>query len=139
MATSNDEGRRQAVEYGDQRVERGHGGETHQIAADGAPRLTTQQGVVVSDDQNALRSGERGPSALEDSHFREKIFHFDHERIPERVVHARGYGGARLLRELRAADGHHPRRPVLRGRAAHPSVCQVLHGGGQQGLLRPGP
>jgi catalase len=92
MATSNDDGRRQAVEYGDQRVDRGRGGETHQVAADGAPRLTTQQGAVVSDDQNTLRVGERGPSALEDFHFREKIFHFDHERIPERVVHARGYG-----------------------------------------------
>jgi len=83
---------RQAVEYGDQRVERGQGGETHQVASGDAPRLTTQQGVVVSDDQNTLRAGERGPSALEDFHFREKIFHFDHERIPERVVHARGYG-----------------------------------------------
>ena len=92
MATSNDEGRRQAVQYGDQRVERGPGGETHQIAAGGASRLTTQQGTVVGDDQNTLRAGERGPSALEDFHFREKIFHFDHERIPERVVHARGYG-----------------------------------------------
>ena len=47
---------------------------------------------MVSDDQNTLRAGERGPAALEDFHFREKIFHFDHERIPERVVHARGYG-----------------------------------------------
>src|SRR6187399_2521499 len=83
---------RQPVEYGDQRVERGQGGETHQVASGDAPRLTTQQGVVVSDDQNTLRAGERGPSALEDFHFREKIFHFDHERIPERVVHARGYG-----------------------------------------------
>ncbi|HET6875582.1 MAG TPA: catalase, partial [Acidimicrobiales bacterium] len=46
----------------------------------------------VADDQNTLRVGDRGPAALEDSHFREKIFHFDHERIPERVVHARGYG-----------------------------------------------
>jgi catalase len=82
----------QPVQYGDQQVERGHGGETHQVAADGAPRLTTQQGTVVSDDQNTLRAGERGPDALEDFHFREKIFHFDHERIPERVVHARGYG-----------------------------------------------
>ena len=62
---------RQRVEYGDQRVERGHGGETHQVAAEGAPRLTTQQGTVVSDDQNTLRAGERGPSALEDFHFRE--------------------------------------------------------------------
>jgi catalase len=66
--------------------------ETHQQATDGRPALTTQQGVLVADDQNTLRIGERGPAALEDSHFREKIFHFDHERIPERVVHARGYG-----------------------------------------------
>ena len=47
---------------------------------------------MVSDDQNTLRAGPRGPAALEDFHFREKIFHFDHERIPERVVHARGFG-----------------------------------------------
>jgi hypothetical protein len=52
---------RQAVEYGDQRVERGQGGETHQVASGDAPRLTTQQGIVVSDDQNSLRAGERGP------------------------------------------------------------------------------
>jgi len=91
MATSEETGRR-AVEYGDQRVERADGGETHQVASGDSPRLTTQQGIVVSDDQNTLRVGERGPDALEDFHFREKIFHFDHERIPERVVHARGYG-----------------------------------------------
>jgi len=66
------------------------GGETHQVAEDVV--LTTQQGVPVADDQNTLRAGERGPALLEDFHFREKIFHFDHERIPERVVHARGYG-----------------------------------------------
>jgi catalase len=54
--------------------------------------LTTQQGTPVFDDQNSLRIGTRGPTALEDFHFREKIFHFDHERIPERVVHARGFG-----------------------------------------------
>ena len=83
---------RQTVHYGDERAERGYGGETHQVAGDGTARLTTQQGVVVGDDQNTLRTGERGPDALEDFHFREKIFHFDHERIPERVVHARGYG-----------------------------------------------
>jgi catalase len=82
----------QTTEYGDQRIERGAGGEIHQVVAGNAPRLTTQQGIVVSDDQNTLRAGERGPDVLEDFHFREKIFHFDHERIPERVVHARGYG-----------------------------------------------
>ena len=70
----------------------GSGGETHQLAGGDVPVLTTQQGIPVSDDQNSLRIGERGPTALEDFHFREKIFHFDHERIPERVVHARGYG-----------------------------------------------
>jgi catalase len=69
----------------------GEGGELHQ-AVNGGTALTTQQGVVVSDDQNTLRIGDRGPAALEDFHFREKLFHFDHERIPERVVHARGYG-----------------------------------------------
>jgi catalase len=70
----------------------GRGGETHQRADGETPVLTTQQGVPVADDQNTLKVGERGPSLLEDFHFREKIFHFDHERIPERVVHARGFG-----------------------------------------------
>ena len=55
MATSNDEDRRKAVQYGDQRVERGHGGETHQIATVSSLRLTTQQGTLVSD-QNTLRA-----------------------------------------------------------------------------------
>jgi catalase len=54
--------------------------------------LTTNQGVPVEDDQHTLRAGERGPSLLEDFHFREKMTHFDHERIPERIVHARGSG-----------------------------------------------
>ncbi|MFO0799504.1 MAG: catalase [Gemmataceae bacterium] len=70
----------------------GAGGETHQQAGGTVPPLTTQQGVPVADDQNMLRAGARGPALLEDFHFREKLFHFDHERIPERVVHARGVG-----------------------------------------------
>ncbi len=52
--------------------------------------LTTNFGVRINDDQNTLKAGERGPSLLEDFHFREKMTHFDHERIPERIVHARG-------------------------------------------------
>jgi catalase len=52
--------------------------------------LTTNQGLRINDDQNSLKAGTRGPSLLEDFHFREKITHFDHERIPERIVHARG-------------------------------------------------
>ena len=52
--------------------------------------MTTNQGTVVSDDENSLKVGPRGPTLLEDEFLREKINHFDHERIPERVVHARG-------------------------------------------------
>jgi catalase len=52
--------------------------------------LTTDQGLRINDDQNSLKAGARGPSLLEDFILREKITHFDHERIPERVVHARG-------------------------------------------------
>ncbi|MBY5567629.1 catalase [Rhizobium leguminosarum] len=76
----------------DQKLHRGAGGELHQFAEDGKPVLTTAQGGPISDDQNTLRLGARGPALIDDFHFREKIFHFDHERIPERVVHARGYG-----------------------------------------------
>ncbi|WP_292409256.1 MULTISPECIES: catalase [unclassified Methanoculleus] len=54
--------------------------------------LTTNQGVRVSHTDDALKVGERGPTLLEDFHFREKLTHFDHERIPERIVHARGSG-----------------------------------------------
>ncbi|MEZ4334106.1 MAG: catalase [Myxococcota bacterium] len=71
---------------------RGTGHELHQTAGGDRPVLTTEQGTPVSDDQNSLRIGARGPSQLEDFHLREKLFHFDHERIPERVVHARGFG-----------------------------------------------
>ena len=84
--------RRKAARLMDQKVTRGSGGEIHQVAENGVPQLTTQQGVPVADDQNSLKIGSRGPAALEDFHLREKIFHFDHERIPERVVHARGFG-----------------------------------------------
>ena len=66
----------------------GNGGETHQTGGG----LTTNQGTPIADNQNTLRAGTRGPSLLEDFIFREKITHFDHERIPERVVHARGAG-----------------------------------------------
>jgi len=54
--------------------------------------LTTDQGVAIGETDNSLRAGERGPTLMEDFHFREKLTHFDHERVPERVVHARGAG-----------------------------------------------
>ena len=73
----------------------GNGGETHQhVPVEGSHKpedhLTTNQGIRVSDNQNQLKAGDRGPVLLEDFVLREKIFHFDHERIPERIVHARG-------------------------------------------------
>ena len=54
-------------------------------------KMTTNQALKVSNDEESLKAGVRGPTLMEDFHFREKITHFDHERIPERVVHARGY------------------------------------------------
>ncbi len=71
--------------------------------ADAGPYLTTNQGLRIADDQNSLKAGTRGPTLLEDFALREKIMHFDHERIPERVVHARGagaHGTFRLHRSL---------------------------------------
>lgn len=93
----------------------GTGGETHQHVPEkgrhsGEEHLTTNQGIRVSDNQNSLRSGARGPTLLEDFVLREKIFHFDHERIPERIVHARGSAAHGFfqtyasLEDLTAAD-----------------------------------
>jgi len=69
---------------------RGRGDELHQSAGGTHPPLTTNQGIPIADNQNSLRATPRGPTLLEDFILREKITHFDHERIPERIVHARG-------------------------------------------------
>lgn len=66
------------------------GGETHQVTDADHPVLTTNHGTPISDNQNQLKAGARGPVLIEDEVFREKMNHFDHERIPERIVHARG-------------------------------------------------
>ena len=68
----------------------GNAGELHQLAGGKHPPLTTNQGTPISDNQNSLKSAPKGPVLLEDMILREKITHFDHERIPERIVHARG-------------------------------------------------
>ena len=83
--------------------------------------LTTQQGMPVGDDQNSLRGGDRGPpvgGGLQ--HFREKIFHFDHERIPERVVHARGFGAHGFFENYEPLSEADPGRPVPAGGASAP-------------------
>jgi catalase len=66
--------------------------ELHQTTTDLKQTVTTNHGVPISDNQNSLKAGVRGPTLIEDFVLREKITHFDHERIPERIVHARGSG-----------------------------------------------
>ena len=70
----------------------GNGGELHQVAGGTHPAMTTSTGAVVADDENSLKVGERGPLVVADHSGLEKLQHFDHERIPERVIHARGMG-----------------------------------------------
>ncbi len=71
---------------------RGNGDELQQVVQGDHATLSTNQGLPISDNQNSLKSSPRGPTLLEDFILREKIHHFDHERIPERIVHARGSG-----------------------------------------------
>ena len=95
MATSNQKHVKPRENAGDDRPPtetKGQGGEVHQTSGAKDPVLTTNQGVAVSDNQNSLRAHSHGPTLLEDFILREKITHFDHERIPERIVHARGTG-----------------------------------------------
>ena len=90
----------------------GTGGELHQLATGDRAVLTTNQGLPISDNQNSLRANARGPTLLEDFVLREKITHFDHERIPERVVHARGTGVHGYF-ELTASLGRYTTATIL--------------------------
>jgi catalase len=74
--------------------------------------MTTNQGLKINDDQNSLKDGERGATLLEDFILREKITHFDHERIPERIVHARG-SGAHGVFELYQSMGKYTKAKFL--------------------------
>jgi len=88
------------------------GGELHLIAGGEHPALTTNQGVALSDNQNSLRANPHGPTLLEDFILREKITHFDHERIPERIVHARATGVHGFF-ELTASLKHYTTAKIL--------------------------
>ncbi|WP_164263139.1 catalase [Stenotrophomonas maltophilia] len=110
MAASKPTGKRAIAPAENHR--RGDGDELHQQAGGTHPVMTTDQGIPVADNQNSLRQGPRGPTLLEDFLLREKITHFDHERIPERIVHARGsaaHGYFELTRSLAA----HTRARIL--------------------------
>jgi len=84
----------------------GAGGEIHQSPGGEHATLTTNQGVPISDNQNSLRASPRGPTLLEDFILREKITHFDHERIPERIVHARGSGAHGFFELTHSLEGY---------------------------------
>ena len=73
-------------------VDTGRGGESHQVAGGAHPPMTSQHGLAIADHENSLKANDRGPVLLEDRLLIEKTQHFDHERIPERIVHARGVG-----------------------------------------------
>src|SRR5690554_3650989 len=68
--------------------------------------MTTNHGVRINDDQNSLKAGDRGATLLEDFILREKITHFDHERIPERIVHARGAGAHGIFTCYESMEEH---------------------------------
>jgi len=112
MAASKPTGKPASAPDQDLDLNPGAGGETHLQAGGTHPAMTTAQGIPVSDDQNSLRQGPRGPTLLEDFILREKITHFDHERIPERVVHARGTGAHGYF-ELTRSLADHTRARIL--------------------------
>ena len=84
--------------------------------------FTTNKGLKMAEDEFTLKAGRRGPSLLEDFHFREKIMHFDHERIPERIVHARGVGAHGIFKSTKDMSeytkaclfsGHNKKTPLF--------------------------
>ena len=107
------------------------------------PTLTTRQGHPVGDNQNLQTIGDRGPATLENYHFIEKISHFDRERIPERVVHARGATAFGFFeataRSATSRSRLHPRQALPGGRQAHRGGGALLHRGRRARLLRGGP
>ena len=92
----------------------------------GGRALTTNQGVPIADNQNSLKAGLRGPALLEDFILREKITHFDHERIPERIVHARGSGAHGYFECYESLERLHARLALRRGRQAHAGLRALL-------------
>ena len=92
--------------------------------------LTTNDGVPVYDNNNTLKAGERGPSLQQDHIFFDKLMHFDRERIPERVVHARGSGAHGIFEATADMSAEKRDRDAC--------IHTLLYGGRLQGLNRPG-
>ena len=90
LQTKNLDAKRTKSQNSDNKL--GKSAELHQLANGSHPAMTNQTGLVIADDENSLKANERGPVLLEDRLLVEKTQHFDHERILERIVHARGFG-----------------------------------------------
>jgi hypothetical protein len=115
----------------------GPGGELHQVSPSAEGALTTNQGRPISDDQNSLKAGPRGAVLLEDFHLREKITHFDHERIPERVVHARGYAAHGFFSSLQGKRRPHNCRFPLWFQSENACVLSLLDGRAKLNMSEP--
>ena len=98
--------------------------------------LTTESGAPVADNQNSATAGVGGPLLLQDQHLLEKLARFNRERIPERVVHARGSGAYGYFEVTDDVTGVHPRRLPEHGRQAHRGVPALLHGRGLASAAR---
>ena len=116
----------------------GNGGELHQVAGGTHPPMSSQRGLIIADDENSLKAGARGPDLLEDFFQIEKTQHFDHERIPERVVHARGYGAKGFFELTDLARRKFQSGSAHSGRREDAGVCAVLDGGREYGVNGPG-
>jgi len=100
---------------------------------DAGQRLTTNQGVAIGDNQNSLKAGLRGPTLLEDFILREKITHFDHERIPERIVHARGSGAHGFFEAYDAFTSYTKAAPFAKKGKITPVFVRFSTVGGERG------
>jgi catalase len=109
-------------------------GSLDRVRADGGgQRLTTNQGVPVADNQNSLKAGLRGPALLEDFILREKITHFDHERIPERIVHARGSGAHGYFEAYASMAAHTRAAPFAEAAKRTPVFVRFSTVAGERG------
>ncbi|WP_159669901.1 catalase [Andreprevotia sp. IGB-42] len=110
------------------------GGDLDRVRADSTGQvLTTNQGVAIADNQNSLKIGLRGPTALEDFILREKITHFDHERIPERIVHARGSAAHGYFENYQAIPQHTKAAPFAEAGKRTPVFVRFSTVAGERG------
>ncbi len=109
--------------------------ELHQTSDGADDRLTTNHGVPISDNQNTLKAGPRGPSLLEDFVLREKIQHFDHERIPERIVHARGSAAHGYFELTKSLKKYTNAKILTEGWQEDRGLCPLFDRGGRRRAL----